>query len=123
EELEAEYGLTRATALFTLAEEAKAHLLEFAAANGIDIEYTPGQLSVAHKKRYLDEYRRHAEIMATRFDYPHVSFMDMEETAQRLGSTHYFGGPRDTGTGHIHPLKLVVGTARVAAAAGAALFE
>ena len=36
---------------------------------------------------------------------------------------HYFGGTRDTGTGHIHPLKLVIGTARVAAAAGAHLFE
>ena len=49
--------------------------------------------------------------------------MDADETAERLGSTRYFGGMRDTGTGHIHPLKLVVGTARVAAAAGAQLFE
>ena len=46
----------------------------------------------------------------------HISFMDAAETAERLGSTHYFGGVRDTGTGHIHPLKLVIGTARVAAA-------
>ena len=41
----------------------------------------------------------------------------------RLGSTRYFGGTRDTGTGHIHPLKLTIGTARVAAEAGAHLFE
>lgn len=123
EELEAEYGLTRAKALFGIAEEAKAHLLEFTVTNDIDIDYMPGQMSVVHKKRYLDDYRRHAEIMATRFDYPHISFMDAAETARRLGSTRYFGGTRDTGTGHIHPLKLVVGTARVAAAAGAALFE
>lgn len=123
EELEAELGLTRAKALFGIAEEAKAHLLDFSKANGIDIDYMPGQLSVVHKRRYLDDYRKHAEIMATRFDYPHVSFMDVEETARRVGSSRYFGGTRDTGTGHIHPLKLVVGTARVAAAAGAALFE
>jgi len=123
EELEAEYGLTRAKALFALAEEAKAHLLEFTTTNGIDIDYMPGQMSVVHKKRYLDDYRRHAEIMAERFDYRHISFMDADETARRLGSTRYFGGTRDTGTGHIHPLKLVVGTARVAAAAGATLFE
>lgn len=123
EELEAEYGLTRAKALFEIAEEAKTHLLEFSATNGIDIDYMPGQISVAHKARYLDAYRKHADIMADRFDYPHVTFMDADETAWRLGSSHYFGGTRDTGTGHIHPLKLVVGTARVAAAAGAALFE
>ncbi|SFT99950.1 FAD-binding oxidoreductase [Mesorhizobium sp. YR577] len=123
EDLEAELGLSRAKALFELAEEAKAHLLEFSAANNIEIDFMPGQLSVAHKKRYVDDYKAHAEIMATRFGYEHISFMDEKETAERLGSTAYFGGTRDTGTGHIHPLKLVIGTARVAAAAGAQLFE
>ncbi|MBZ9674475.1 NAD(P)/FAD-dependent oxidoreductase [Mesorhizobium sp. ES1-1] len=123
EELEAEYGFTRAKALFDLAEEAKAHLIEFAATNQIDIDYVPGQMSVAHKPRYVDDYKAHAEIMASRFSYPHISFMDAKETAERLGSAHYFGGTRDTGTGHIHPMKLVIGTARVAAQAGAQLFE
>ncbi|EKF20576.1 NAD(P)/FAD-dependent oxidoreductase [Nitratireductor pacificus] len=123
EELEAELGFTRAKALFDLAEEAKAHLLDFAAANGIEIDYRPGQMSVVHKKRYLDDYRRHADIMRERFAYPHLSFMDAGETRERLGSDRYFGGVRDTGTGHIHPLKLVIGTARTAAEAGALLFE
>ena len=123
EELEAEYGFARAKALFDLAEEAKAHLIEFAAANGIEIDYMPGQLSVAHKPRYVDDYKAHAEIMANRFGYPHISFMDAKETAERLGSTRYFGGTRDIGTGHIQPLKLVIGTAKVAAEAGAHLFE
>lgn len=123
EEMEAELGLSRARALFQFAEEAKAHLLEFSAAHGIDIDYRPGQLSVAHKRRHVDDYRRHADIMAERFSYPHLSFMDAAETARRLGSTAYFGGVRDAGTGHIHPLKLVIGTARAAAAAGAHLYE
>ena len=123
EELEAELGFTRAKALFDLAEEAKAHVLDFSATHGIDIDYVPGQLSVVHKKRYLDDYRHHAEIMATRFNYPHITFMDAAETARRLGSDRFFGGNRDTGTGHVHPLKLVIGTARVAAEAGAKLYE
>ncbi|WP_192247272.1 NAD(P)/FAD-dependent oxidoreductase [Mesorhizobium silamurunense] len=123
EELETEYGFSRAKALFDLAEEAKTHLLDFATANRIEIDYMPGQLSVAHKRRYVDDYKAHAEIMGSRFGYPHISFTDAGETAERLGSTRYFGGTRDTGTGHIHPLKLVIGTAKVAAAAGAHLFE
>ncbi|MEQ1953911.1 FAD-binding oxidoreductase [Mesorhizobium sp. CN2-181] len=123
EELEAEYGFERAKALFDLAEEAKAHLLEFALVNKIDIDFRPGHLNVAHKKRELPEYLEHAEAMTTRFNYPHLKYMDAAETAERLGSTHYFGGVRDTGTGHIHPLKLVIGTARVAAEAGAQLHE
>ncbi|WP_295813505.1 FAD-binding oxidoreductase [uncultured Nitratireductor sp.] len=123
EELEAELGFTRAKALFDLAEEAKAHLFDFTSANRIEIDYRPGQLSVVHKPRYLDEYRRHADIMRDKFGYPHIAYMDAAETAGRLGSARYFGGVRDTGTGHIHPLKLVVGTARVADEAGAHLFE
>jgi gamma-glutamylputrescine oxidase len=123
DELEEVVGWTRAKALFDLAEEAKAHLLEFAAVNKIEIDFMPGQLSVAHKKRYVDDYRKYADYMRERAGYPHISFMDAEETARRLGSTRYFGGTRDTGTGHIHPLKLVIGSTRVAKEAGAHLFE
>ena len=123
EELEAELGFTRAKALFDLAEEAKAHLLDFAGANHIDIDYLPGQMSVAHKKRYVKSYEAHAAIMRERFGYEHLTFMDARETAERLGSPAYFGGVRDMATGHIHPMKLAIGTARVAAEAGAHLFE
>jgi len=123
EDLEAELGLTRARALFDLAEEAKKHLLDFASANGIEMDYLPGQLSVAHKKRTVDRYRKHAWVMAERFGYPHLSFMDRQETEERLGSDRYFGGIRDLGTGHIHPMKLLVGTAGAAARSGAHLFE
>ena len=123
EEQEEELGLERAKALFAIAEDAKRNMHEFAAEHGIDIGYRPGQLSVIHKKRYRDDYRRHAAVMAEKFDYPHISYMDREETAQRVGSSFFHGGIRDTGTGHIHPMKLVIGTAKAAAAAGAQIFE
>lgn len=123
EELEGQIGFTRAKALFDLAEDAKAHLLNFAETHRIDIDYRPGQMSVVHKRRYLKSYQAHVQLMAERFGYAHLSFMDAQETAQRLGSARYFGGLRDAGTGHIHPLKLVVGTAQVAAQAGALLHE
>jgi gamma-glutamylputrescine oxidase len=123
EELEAQYGRERARALFDLAEDAKRHLLDFAGANGFDIDYRSGQLSVVHRKRHIDGYRKHVDVMAERYDYPHLSFMDRSETAERVGSDYYHAGLRDTGTGHIDPLKLVVGTARVAARNGAHLHE
>jgi gamma-glutamylputrescine oxidase len=123
EELEKSLGFERAKALFDLAENAKKHLLGFAETHGIDIEYLPGQLNVAHKAGWEKEYREHVEITATRYGYPHMSYMDRAETCERLGSKRYFCGIRDTGTGHIQPLKLLVGLARVAAAAGANLHE
>ena len=43
--------------------------------------------------------------------------------AQALGTDHYFGGSHDTGTGHIHPMKYVIGLAKAASVSGAELFE
>lgn len=123
EDLEPQLGLERSKALFQMAEHAKRHLLQFAETHGIDIDYTPGQLNVSHKRGHDDEYRANAEIAATRYDYPHITFMDKAETAERVGTRDYHCGVRDMGTGHIHPLKLLIGLARIAGQAGAAIFE
>lgn len=123
EELEAEIGYERSKALFDLAENAKRHILDFAAAQDLDIEFMPGQLNVCHKQSYEKDYRASPEIAATRYGYPYSAFMDKAETQERLGSTRYLFGIRDTGTGHIHPMKLLVGIARAAQAAGAVLHE
>ena len=123
EELEETIGYERSKALFNLAEAAKRHLLDFAREHQIEIDYVPGQLNVAHKASYKRAYYENAEIAALRYDYPHISFMDEKETQERLGSKRFHCGVRDVGTGHIHPLKLLVGLAQVAANAGAEIFE
>ena len=123
EEMEAEIGHERSKALFAMAEDAKAHMHEFAHMHGIDMEFVPGQLSVVHKRGYLKDYQAHPAFMAERYDYPHIAWMDAKETGERLGSNRYLGGTRDTGTGHIHPLKFLIGLAKAAANAGARLCE
>jgi gamma-glutamylputrescine oxidase len=123
EELEAELGFERAKALFDMAEEAKAHMLAFAKTHDIDMDYVPGQISAVHKPSYIRDYQAHGAIMAERYGYPHISWMDAKETSQRIGSTRYLGGTRDMGTGHIHPLKFLVGLAKAASGAGAQLCE
>ena len=123
EELEAELGYERSKALFDLAENAKKYVLSFAETHGIDMEFMPGQMNVSHKPGHDKEYQRTVEIAATRYGYPHLAFMDDKETAERVGSKRFFCGVRDSGTGHIHPLKLIVGLARAASAAGAAIHE
>jgi gamma-glutamylputrescine oxidase len=123
EDLERQLGFERSKLLFDMAENAKRHLLDFARVHDIDMDYLPGQLNVSHKPGYERDYRANAEIAAERYDYPHLSFMDASETAERVGTKDYFCGVRDTGTGHIHPLKLLVGLARAAKAAGAAIHE
>ena len=123
EEYEEEFGLPLSRALFDMAENAKRYLLDFASEHEIDIEYIQGHMIVGHKARYEKAFRANPEIAAERYDYPHLHFMEKEETAQRLGSARFPFGVYDKNTGHIHPLKLVVGIARVAQAAGARLHE
>lgn len=123
EDLEKQVGYERSKILFDMAEDAKRHLLDFASAHGIEMDYRPGQLNVSHKRGHEREYQANAQIAAERYNYPHISFMDGKETAERLGSTSYHCGVRDTGTGHVHPLKLLVGLARVASSAGAQIYE
>jgi glycine/D-amino acid oxidase-like deaminating enzyme len=123
DELEELLGFERSKALFDLAEDAKHYLLDFARDHHIDMDYMPGQMNVAHKPGYEKDYRRSVEITTERYNYPHMRFMEAVETAERLGSSHYYHGIRDTGTGHIHPLKLLAGLARVADAAGADIYE
>lgn len=123
EDLEPEVGFERSRALFNMAEHAKQYLFDFTAAEGIDIEYMPGQMNVAHKARYEKAYRANPEIARERYNYQQSHFMDREETAERIGSNRFYCGVYDKGTGHIHPMKLLVGLAKAAARAGAKLHE
>lgn len=122
-ELEKELGFDRAKALWDLAEAAKKSLRGTADEHGFEIDYLTGQLSVMHKQRYEAEARNEVAALNERYGYSAISYLDREAMAQALGSDVYFGGARDTGTGHIHPMKYVIGLARAAHKAGARLAE
>ncbi|MEN0041332.1 MAG: FAD-binding oxidoreductase, partial [Pseudomonadota bacterium] len=122
-ELEAELGFDRAKALWDMAEGAKRSLHETAAEHGYKTDYLPGQLTPMHRQRYEKEAREEVEALSTRFDYDAIEYLDADAMASALGSTHYFGGTRDSGTGHVHPMKIVIGLAKAASKAGAKLFE
>ena len=123
EESEADFGRDNAKKQFAVAERAKAHLMDFAKTHGIEADYRPGQISAAHKQGYVKDYRDHARIMRDEYGYEGLSFLDKDALAEKLGSARYHGGTYDAATGHINPLKYIVGLARAAAAAGARLHE
>ncbi len=122
-ELESQYGFERSKALWDMAEDAKRTLLDTARDEGFDIDYQPGQLTPMHRQRYEKEAREEVSVLRERYGYDGIEWLDRTEMASALGSTAYFGGTRDTGTGHIHPMKAVIGLARAATKAGAALHE
>lgn len=123
EEYEEEFGLPLSKQLFDMAERAKHYVLDFATENAFDIDYVQGHMVVSHKPSFEKSFRANPEIAAERYNYPHLHFMEKDETATRLGSARYHFGVYDKNTGHIHPMKLVVGLARATQAAGAKIHE
>ena len=87
DELEADFGKDGARAQFAVAERAKAHLLAFAEAHGIDADYRPGQISAAHKPGYVKDYRDHVKIMTEEYGYEGLRFPDRDQLSAGVGST------------------------------------
>ncbi len=121
--LEKRYGLTRARALWDLAEEAKAHAVGLIKEHGIDCDLTFGHLTALHKARYYDGERANVDALWKRYGYDKITMLVRPAMAAALGSDFYYGGSRDAGAGHLHPMKFLIGLAKAAKAAGAKLFE
>ena len=122
-ELEKQLGAARARALWDMAEDAKASLLDTARAHSFDCDYQVGQLTPMHKRRYEAEARHEVELLQNQYGYGEISYLTQSEMAEKLGSESYFGGTMDMGTGHIHPMKYAIGLTAAAARSGAKIHE
>jgi gamma-glutamylputrescine oxidase len=119
--LEATLGRDDARSLWTLAEAARTHLNTLI--GEIDCDWRPGLIQARHRPAGAEQEAAYAALMAERYDYPLLEVVDRDRMAQLLGTGVYFGGLIDHGGGHLHPLKLALGMARQAEAAGAHIHE
>ncbi|QSP94997.1 FAD-binding oxidoreductase [Marinobacter salinisoli] len=89
----------------------------------IECDLVMGYCDVAHKPRQLkalEEDKAWLESMG----YDHeVRMVAADEMHTIVGSDNYIGGLVDMGSGHLHPLNLVLGEAKAAIDCGAQLFE
>jgi glycine/D-amino acid oxidase-like deaminating enzyme len=90
---------------------------------GIQCDLKPGFLETALKPRqlaYLEEYAEERQ----RRDFPYqYEIWDREKTRTNLGTDAFLGGFVCYRDGHLHPLNLCVGEARVAHELGVQIFE
>lgn len=119
--LEEKLGRDAAADLWQIALDARMHLDWLIEDQGIACDFTPGHLHLDHKRRYLPETRRLVEHMHRRYGYDGLRYVDGEEVRARVAARGYHGGILDARGGHLHALKLALGIARIAVAAGAAL--
>jgi gamma-glutamylputrescine oxidase len=119
--LEKAVGRDDAMALWRLAEDARAHFR--ALTDTIDCDWRPGMIHARHKPRGEAEDAAYLALMAERYGYDQLELIGEADLARELGTDVYFGGLVDRGGGHVHPLKLALGLARQATAAGAVIHE
>ena len=109
--------------LWKLAEEAKGLVHDLIAKHGIACDWRPGLIETTHKRRLVAGEIAYVEKLRTRYGYDKVAWLDRAALTEAISTDVYFGGRRDTGAGHLDPLKFAQGLARAAAKAGARIFE
>jgi glycine/D-amino acid oxidase-like deaminating enzyme len=90
---------------------------------GIDCDLRWGFCELANTPAQFAAFQAEQESLAS-VGYGHETrLVGPADMSQVVGSTAYAGGLIDMGSGHLHPLNLVLGEARVAASLGVKIFE
>ena len=121
--LEAMVGKDHARALWTIATRSVELVREVAARGEVHATFHPGVIHAAHRARYVPEYRDYAKKLRDEYGYEDIRFLDRDELQGLVASPCYHGGTLDMGAGHIDPLELTLGLARLARGAGARIYE
>ncbi|MEO3427978.1 FAD-binding oxidoreductase [Pelagibius sp. CAU 1746] len=123
ESMEKIVGKDRARLLWELGEESKALVKQRIARHGIACDLKPGIIHAGIKPSHAKEMQDHARSLRDDYGYQHIRALSREELRELVACDGYHGGALDTDAGHLHPLNYVLGLARAARQAGAAIHE
>ena len=123
DELEAMVGRGHARALWDIANQSVDLVREIAARDEVHATFHPGIIHAAHRARDVPGYAAYARKLRDDYGYDRIRALDREEVRALVASPAYHGGTLDMGAGHIDPLELALGLARLATGAGARIFE
>lgn len=122
-ELEALMGKCVALDLWNIAEQAKHWILDTCRDNGHDIDYRPGIVYAAHRKRFVKSLHAYCQHLSSHYNYDDMQPLDAAQLRHHVNSDAYHGGWIDHGAGHIHPLKLTRALTDIACRQGAVIYE
>ena len=88
----------------------------------IDCDLRQGHMLAAVRAGHCREIDELADRLLNKYDYP-VQVLDAVETREHIASRKYCGGLVDDNSGHLHPLKYLLGLLRAATDAGVVLHE
>lgn len=116
-------GPAHARRLWDLGEEAKNLVKQRIVEHAIDCDLKLGHVSAGFKPGHARALQEHADFLQQAYGYPHIRPLSREELRRLVASDRYHGGSFDADSGHLHPLNYVLGLARAAREAGAAIHE
>jgi len=120
--IEAQLGLDDSRRVWNMTIEALDLLRERIARHGIECDWRDGFLGVATSPRKARALQHWADEIATTYGYP-LTRIARADLPRWIASERYHGAIHDPRSGHLHPLKYVLGLARAATDAGVRIFE
>ncbi|MFT6073486.1 MAG: gamma-glutamylputrescine oxidase [Yoonia sp.] len=123
EDLEAMFGDTQAHQLWEIGAQAVDLVRHLCRKNEVHTNFNDGIVHTVHRKRDHHHNSAYVDHMETRYGYDKIRLLDPEECRHLVNSPAYHGGTLDMGGGHVDPLELVLGLARLAMGAGVRIFE
>jgi len=120
--IEAQLGLDDSRRVWNMTIEALDILRERIARYGIECDWRDGYLGVATNARKGAELTQWADEIESKYAYP-LTRVAPADVTNWVASGRYHSAIHDPRSGHLHPLKYVLGLARAAAAAGVRLYE
>ena len=122
-ETEELFGFERSRMLWDFAEAAKQEIRDRVEKHSIPCDLQYGHIVGVHKRSYLSWSDELADVLAERYDYPHVSALDREATRALIDTNEFHGSSYDTRGMSLHPLNYALGLAKAARKAGVRIFE
>ena len=91
--------------------------------HGIDCDLTWGYADLANKPRHMEDFQAEREaLQALGYSYE-MQLLAADQVHQVVQSECYAGAMTDMGSGHLHPLNLLLGEAAVAQQLGVQLYQ
>ncbi|SFR96997.1 NAD(P)/FAD-dependent oxidoreductase [Yoonia litorea] len=123
DDLEGVVGEAHARDLWKIGAEAVDLIKELCQRDEVRTEFVPGIVHAVHRARDHKHNRAYVAFMHQKYGYDQIRVLEPDECRETVNSPSYYGGTLDMGSGHVNPLELVFGLARLAQGAGARIFE
>ena len=116
-------GQARARQLWDLSEEAKSLVRDLAHRPQVDAGWQDGGVQAVRSAASARALHLYADALGRDYGTDRVEPLDRHALADLIGTDVFAGGAVDWSTGHLHPLRLALGLARLADKTGARLHE